>query len=187
MKILLLLLIPFSLFGQIQITEGITMSIIRLPDTIHNESSEIEYVNDWVHMTNKGSYPSGDNSKLIFTFKGTGLQIFTEIYDGHKYYDISIDGNKQRVILNDGVNVLDSMTFHLQDLENIEHVVEMEGPIYGFVLNRALIEHPQLSQPCVPDTVFVHDTTYLKPDTVRYYYKPVLKEDLFDYELIEDH
>lgn len=154
--------------NEIKIAGGISLSIRRLPDTVYNDNSKIEYVNEWAHMTRDnqhGSFPNGDNSRLIFAeWKGNGIDIYTEAVQGHKYYVVKLDGKSDTVFINTALDTLNHLTYSKRNLDYARHVLEIDAPKYGFVFNYALVHHDNV----FPDTIKLPpDTVRLPPDTVR--------------------
>lgn len=190
MKTLILLLIPLNLFAQIWSD--------TIPDWDHNNIANIhiEYIGDWVHMKPDGSYPNADNCKAIYRGWLHGIDVYTEEFSNHNYFDISIDGNTERVMIDKTANKANSLTYSNHDLEYGNHVIEFSAPRYSFVLN-SLIKYVDSSphepdsipiEPCVSDTimievfVYVYDTTYLY-DTIYLEPRYFIKADSLYFEI----
>jgi hypothetical protein len=78
--ILLLCLLSFTVSAQIFVTD------------IPNNSTSIEYVGEWAHMPQGGSFPKNKDAYVKYSFTGLQIQVFTERASDHGQYIVTFDG-----------------------------------------------------------------------------------------------
>ena len=164
----------FTSFLQSNELEKAQYIVLNRPDTLGNYH-QIEYIGNWKHMSNGGSYANRNIDTARFEFWGYGVQIRTELMHHHKVYQVLIDGEFiESVNVKNPVNTTHNLTYSNMGLVTGNHVLELVPDGGYFVLNTLTIHYyvdPTPELPCdtiyIPsDTVMVYDTVYISSATI---------------------
>ena len=150
---------------------------------------QIEYVGNWKHMTlskhgKTGSFANLETDTARYMFWGYGLEIRTELDQGHKAYQVLIDGKFiESINVNDSINTTNNLTYSNMELTTGNHVLELVPDGGFFVLNSLTIHYyadPDPIEKC--DTVYIYETKLII-DTIYLQPKIFIKSDSIIYEL----
>ena len=186
-----------QLINSVQSLEKAQYTVLNRPE-FPDDYHQIEYVGNWRHMSNGGSYSNTENDTARYAFWGYGVQIRTELMEKHEAYKIFIDGKFiQSVNVKNPANTTHNLTYSNMNLSTGNHVLELVPDGGYFVLNTLTIHYyvdPTPDEDCIPDTIYlpisdtirIHDTIWIIEsiiDSVILQPKIYIEADKIIYEL----
>ena len=169
-----------QLIQSVQVLEKEQYTVLNRPE-FPDDFHQIEYIGNWRHMSNGGSYSNTENDTARYTFWGYGVQIRTELMEKHEAYKIFIDGNFiQSVNVKNPVNTTHNLTYSFMDLKPLKpndhnHVLELVPDGGYFVLNTLTIHYyvdPTPDVPCDSTAInWIDSIRWIEKDTTVFNYK----------------
>ena len=144
----------------------------EFPDDYH----QIKYIGNWVHMTieeqgKTGSWPKTLNDTARYEFWGYGVQVRTELMEGHEAFDVFINNKYIETInVKNPINTVNNLVYSNMELSTGNHIIELVPNGGYFVLNSLTIHYFVDPTPddCINDTLYLpSDTVYISGDTIR--------------------
>ena len=158
------------------------------PDNYH----QIEYIGNWVHMNNGGSYAKTINDTARFAFWGYGVQVRTELMEHHKMYQVFINGKFiENVDVQNPVNTTHNLTYSNMNLKTGNHILELIPDGGYFVLNTLTIHYyadptpdvdPTPEWPCDSTIInWIDSIRWIEKDTIVINYKDsIISHHVYD-------